>query len=75
MKDYHAADHEPYVRDLQRHVGTAERGNVMYRPPDFALFPTYTEIRRRRDKVCAFVIGVALPIAIGFFAALIFLPL
>lgn len=82
MRDYHAADHDhqtAYLRDLQQYVETAERRDTMFRPPDFEMIPDEVAIIRqrllRRNKVCAFVIGFALPIAIGFFAALIILPL
>ena len=73
MKDYHAADHD-YIRDIRRHSETAERRDTLYRPPDFKMSPTYTDIRRRRQIVTAFGASVGIGIMLGVIAAVLFLP-
>lgn len=56
-------------------VERVERSCTVYHGPNFTMAPSWLEARRRRNKVCAFAIGFGLPIAVGFFGALIFLPL
>ena len=77
MKDSHAADHDSqaaYLRDLRQTVETAERCNVMYRPPDFTMFPTYADLQRRRKTVTAFGLGLGVGTMLGVIAAVLLLP-